>query len=175
MILSALTLGMHKSPWCTSTWPLTRSLQRCRSDDARAESFHIHRGTHRILSQGGRRPALGRYSRFNCSNVRSVCLLWRGRSDSPRGYWTLHRHAICCLRHAGDVRVGRLPEALVLGDLIRQRLGRVYARHRTTMNSNGRLGLNFASMLLDDVERIVVDGVVDASDYHAGEWSTNLV
>ncbi|KAF8457778.1 TAP-like protein-domain-containing protein, partial [Terfezia claveryi] len=36
------------------------------------------------------------------------------------------------------------------------------------------LGITFAAMFPDDVERIVVDGVMGTPDYYATEWSTNL-
>lgn len=36
------------------------------------------------------------------------------------------------------------------------------------------LGITFAAMFPDDVERIVVDGVVNIPDYYATGWSTNL-
>ncbi|KAH7103149.1 TAP-like protein-domain-containing protein [Auriculariales sp. MPI-PUGE-AT-0066] len=38
-----------------------------------------------------------------------------------------------------------------------------------------QLGVTFASMFPDKVERIILDGVVDAEDYIAGAWKNNIV
>jgi pimeloyl-ACP methyl ester carboxylesterase len=37
------------------------------------------------------------------------------------------------------------------------------------------LGMTFAALFPDRVGRVIVDGVVDAEDYYAGKWRTNLV
>jgi hypothetical protein len=34
--------------------------------------------------------------------------------------------------------------------------------------------MTFASLFPESVERVIVDGVVDAPDYYVGGWSKNL-
>jgi hypothetical protein len=35
--------------------------------------------------------------------------------------------------------------------------------------------MTFASMFPTNIRRLILDGVVDAPDYYAGQWSKNLL